>query len=249
MKNIVLLLTSCVTPKNTPSVKLTNPRERLYQYINAIRYYLENTTYSIVIVDNSNFDFSGFFAREIVKGRLEVLSFDGNTYNKNLGKGYGEYMIIKYAFNNSNFIRNSAIIAKITGRIILKNLNKLIHYYLLVNNKVRCTVYADITFNMKYTGSVFFVAPKSFFENYFLKECEFINEVEGIYFEHVLLSSIKGWLKAYNNRVLQMPVPMQYIGFSGTTGASLKMKYSFFQKIKYIIKFIFVEITQLRLNK
>lgn len=65
-------------------------------YLRSIRWYLKHTGLPIVIVDNSKFDFSPFFTQEIRCGRLECITFDGNNYNVNLGKGFGEGEIMIY---------------------------------------------------------------------------------------------------------------------------------------------------------
>ena len=39
-------------------------------------------------VENTDYDISSYFTKEIGQGRLECLSFNGNDYDKSFGKGH-----------------------------------------------------------------------------------------------------------------------------------------------------------------
>lgn len=91
--NIVLLLTACVNPNGMSHTVLTDCSERQSQYEQALRWYLENTNFKIVLCENSQTDFSANFNSYINEDRLEFLCFDGNNFDKELGKGYGEGII------------------------------------------------------------------------------------------------------------------------------------------------------------
>lgn len=60
--SIVLFLTACVNPENMSKTVLINPQVRLSQYINAIRFYIDNTRFKILLVENTNFDLTPFFS-------------------------------------------------------------------------------------------------------------------------------------------------------------------------------------------
>ena len=88
MKHIILL-TSCVNPNGMPFTALSDIDVRKQQYLDALWFYINNTSLPIVYVDNSNFDIEQFkiFHANVYK-RLELLSFEGNR-DKVHGKGYG----------------------------------------------------------------------------------------------------------------------------------------------------------------
>ena len=121
---MILLLTACINPNGMTMTALSDKEERREQYVKAINYYLKNTKFPIVFTENSGTDISTLFENAIKSGRLEYLSFDGN-HAKERGKGYGECEIIQYALKNSTTIQSAKDkrIAKITGRLIIKNIN------------------------------------------------------------------------------------------------------------------------------
>ncbi len=100
--------------------------ERKRQYIDALRWYLQNTSLKITFVENTETDFSNIFRTYVDSGRLEFITFNGNDFDKTKGKGYGEGIIIKKAFETSQFIEDSKYVIKITGRLILSNIQQVI---------------------------------------------------------------------------------------------------------------------------
>lgn len=128
MKNFnpVILLTATINPNGTSNTKLLNIDARKNQYLEAIKFYIEYTHLKIIICENTGFDFTPFFDNNN-KNELECLCFRGNDYDKSRGKGYGEALIIKYAIENSKFIREADTIIKITGRVKILNINEIIN--------------------------------------------------------------------------------------------------------------------------
>ena len=123
--NPVLFLTACINPKGMVNTAIQNVNIRRKQYYEALKYYIYNTDYRIVFVDNSGYDISPDFIKYINEGRLEVITIDNNNFNKKLGKGYGEWLIIYHGILNSKFINKDSIIIKVTGRHIIKNINAI----------------------------------------------------------------------------------------------------------------------------
>lgn len=91
---IVVLLTACVNPNGMSKTVLQDVELRRKQYVNALNFYLQETSLPICFVENTGFDMSCEFHSYIDSGRLEYLCFKGNNYDKSLGKGYGEAVII-----------------------------------------------------------------------------------------------------------------------------------------------------------
>ena len=206
----VILLTGCINPNGMPFTQLNNPSERQKQYIDAIHFYLSNTTCQIVFCENSNTDIKPYIKN--VQDRLEILTFSGNQ-NKQRGKGYGEAEIIEYALSHSSFIQDDSIIIKITGRLVVNNISQIIRSLTCKQDFVTCLFHSDL----KFADSRIFCATVSFFRE-FLNNKECINDSEDVFFEHILASSVL----ASSIRFLPYIEEPLITGISGSTG----MQYS-----------------------
>lgn len=210
---MILLLTSCINPGGMPFTAISNPQERERQYVKALNFYISHTTYPIVFTENSGTDISHLFEEHIRSGRLECLTFCGNN-NKYQGKGYGECEIIQYALDHSQLIRSCKHprIAKITGRLIVRNLSTIVRMHSCIFSKrtILCAVNSDLSF----PDSRFFIAPIEFLR-LFLMHKEGINDNKGRFFEHILGETIKAQTSFPFSPFLTMP---QIEGCSGSTG-------------------------------
>lgn len=133
---VVLIITGCVSPiMNQNSLVLKDIGERYRQYIESIKYYVDNSLfYNIVFCDNSGYDAPDQvelcnYALAHEK-RLEWLSFRGNLEKSASisNKGIGEDEIMDFVFSNSNLAKKSRSFVKITGRLILMNISALMSY-------------------------------------------------------------------------------------------------------------------------
>lgn len=231
--NSVLLLTACINPNGMAYTVLQDKDERLLQYREALDWYLAHVKNKIVFVENTGHDISPLYESYIKSEHLEVLTFQGNDFDKSKGKGYGEALIIDYALNNSRFIRSNSTIIKITGRRICLNIKNIIS---------KCstppTVYASIVNdelgNVDCDSQVF-VAPYDFIKNVFLKNSSSINDSTHIYFEHVLYDSINNWIKG-GGKFKEIWFPILLDGTSGSSGDLIKPTLTY--KIKFYIRYI-----------
>lgn len=236
--NQILFLTACVNPKGMTYTKLSNPEIRLQQYKDALDWYLENTSMKILLVENSGYDFSDCYKRQIENKRLEFLCFEGNGYDRSRGKGYGEAVIMEYGMVHSELINltppNSQIV-KVTGRLLCRNINEICRSC----NKAD-TVYANISkddWNGNIATSQVVIAPKNFFCEVFLPKREEINDSQCRHFEHVLYGSIADWKKTGGRHRMFWTPPMLE-GISGTSGAKISPAVSRLQLIRYRIMYI-----------
>lgn len=124
--DIAILLTGTITPNGTSNTALQDPVSREQQYIDAIEYYLKETDLKIVFCENSGKNIFHKINSGKKMTRLECIAFDGNNYDRNIGKGYGEAAIIKHALENSEFLKNAGWLFKVTGRVKITNIKKLI---------------------------------------------------------------------------------------------------------------------------
>lgn len=72
---VVILLTACVNPNGMSFTVLQNSDERLCQYQNALDWYLKNTAYPIVFVENTNTYIGNEYQEFVNSGRLEFVTF------------------------------------------------------------------------------------------------------------------------------------------------------------------------------
>lgn len=94
-------MTACVYPRNMIKTIVQDPEVRKHQYLDAINYYLQETTFDIVFCDNSDVVIWDEMIHPDKMHRLEYLTFNEGDENRGRGKGYGEANIIKYALSHS----------------------------------------------------------------------------------------------------------------------------------------------------
>ena len=231
-QSVAILLTACVNPMGMSYTVLQDCHVRKQQYIEALRYYLDHTEARIVFVDNTECDLSPSFEKDIEDGRLEILSYDGNHYEKARGKGYGESLIIEYGLTHSRLLMDSILIIKITGRLKCLNIHQVIE---------KChesdTVYAWFTLDdnsCPICESRVFIAPREFYEHYFLPDKGEIDDSNHVFFEHVLMESVHKWIQSKRN-FKEIWFPMVLNGVGGSTGEVYSE--SFFRSIQFYIHY------------
>lgn len=228
----IILLTACINPGGMPFTVVSDATQRLNQYLLALQFYLQNTSCPIVFVDNSNMDKTPFLEYESQYGsRLEILSFDGNKV-KTQGKGFGEMEIIEYALIHSKFnlLLDKHRIVKITGRLIVRNINSLLKcdkWHLYPYKSIVCHVNSDLTF----ADSRIFISLGSFM-NLLVKQKKYLNDTKGIYFEHLLCQQIKQQKTFTFFPFITEP---HFEGISGSTGIKYeKPNTSLLYKLRYL---------------
>src|SRR5574344_1245829 len=225
---ITILLTSCIAPKGIPYYSSTEYRKR--QYINALLFYVKETTYNIVFCDSSNIDISVDVNPDLLSQRVEILFFNGDTFDKKRGKGYGEANIIEYSLSHSIYLKKCSHMIKITGRYIIQNIQNVVPLKLEAN-----TLLVDSNFQLSYAMSYFFIAPKKFFIDYLLNNKEKMDDSKNVYFENVLGYTCKLWLTKY--KIYSFKEAIFIIGDTGSTGRKYNSPTRLTQ-IRKIIKYL-----------
>ena len=189
--------------------KLQDAQIRKDQYIDALKYYLGLHRGKIVFAENSNTNISDLFEKEVANNLIEFLTFKGNEFDPELGKGYGEAEIIEYAINHSRFIRESDYIIKVTGRLIPQNFHQL-----LVDFKLYPKFDVVVSYACRgLLDSRIVIAKSEFWEKKFLPNRNRLNDSKGYYFEHLLEDCLNG--VAWRPFFLSLP---KFNGISGTSG-------------------------------
>lgn len=180
-----LLITGCMVPNsNTPKLVLRNQNERKEQYLESIKYYIiHSKVKKIIYCDNSNAkpELELMILAKKNNVCLEWISFKGDVEKTvQYGKGYGESEIVNYAFEHSQLIKKCSYFVKITGRLIVKNLNLLIE---TSNAEIR--FYPNRTEDRRlYINTRIYMMPIDVYRNYFRMSGSYVNDNENIYLEH-----------------------------------------------------------------
>lgn len=190
--NFVILLTATfiVSAQNKGSVFST--QERTEQYKNNLKLLLENCkAKNYVICDNSSFDFSSFKSEfyDLCKEKNKVVEYISFSSAVEGDKSAGEFEIIAYALNHSKLISEAEYVYKLTGRIIVKNINAIIRTSSLKKNYFRKELWQidNISKNrLIECNTVLFGAKKDYLLNtlqLYKGEVSDTNNIEKIFYE------------------------------------------------------------------
>lgn len=232
MSNTVILLTSTINVKGMTFTALTDVQVRERHYIEAIEYYFNRTKVKIVIVENTGHDFSHSLDGKLLNSeRLEIMSFNGNNFPKELGKGYGELEAISYAINNSKFISDNTSIIKVTGRYKVSNIQTFIKDISNSSSDLCQFLYFK---GHKAAFSGIFISSRFFLKDVLEKYHHLMDDSKGVYFEHVLATSINDYRFSGGNYKMLKSFP-RLIGISGTENKQHPTNKLFFWLVRNFI--------------
>lgn len=129
-KGAGLLMTATLVPP-TAAVARANPKDRLQDYIEALRFYLalpDSVIDRILFVDNSNSNLAPLIelVREFPHNKaVELIGFEGNDHPHQRGKAYGEFKLMDYGLANTTLFKPNDIVWKTTGRLKFLNLPEM----------------------------------------------------------------------------------------------------------------------------
>ena len=217
---ICILLTATIDPKGIVFLKRSNPIVRENDYIESIKKWMGIQQFPIVFCENSDYNIDKI--KNDTKNsekKFEILQFKGNSFPRELGKGYGETMIIDYAIKHSKLIKSSDYVIKINGRYFIENIERMVST-LSRDNDVY--VMADLKKNLTWADSCVFAFKPSFFIEYLSKFHNLLNDSKGFYLEHALSRAI---LRAISDGHRWIPLPSKpiIIGTSGTSDTAYKV--------------------------
>ena len=235
--DFAIILPCTINPCDMPNVARYDAETRLNDYKKSFNFWIENKNINkIILIENSGYDLSFFnkIAKKFPNKKIEIISSNSNnSFNKKLGKGYGEYLCLKEVFENSKIVKNTDYFIKITGRYIIKNFNSILKD-MISNN---ADIYLNLSNNLKYSDSVIYGGNKKFFENYVIPEKEKTTDEINNLSENKIANAT---LKAVSDGLTlsKIPIYADKEGFIGTNGKKLrqntlkKIKLYFFRKIK-----------------
>lgn len=154
-EKITIVLTCTVNPHNNiRTLKMKDPTQRKNIYIDAIRRWLNETSFVIIVVENSGYRFPELdHERQLFHHRFEILSFTESERNEydliqsNTSKGVHEFIAMWHAIEQSRFRDETLFWIKITGRYFIPEFENFLQTQdvqtslaLRQSNKERCEI-------------------------------------------------------------------------------------------------------------
>ncbi len=226
--DFALILTCTINPVDIPNLVRNDPNIRFEDYKKSFDFWTNHPRINkIIFIENSNHDINYFknFAKDKNK-QIEFFSNNlNNTFNKNLGKGFGQYLCFKEVFEKSSLVKETDYFFNVTGRHIITNFDEVYNDMILKKNDI----YINLTDNLKFCNTTSFGASKKFITNYFLPEAKKTSDLDNLILERNMSRAV---LKAVADGLIlsNVPVYSHLRGFIGTNGKELK--FNFFKKIK-----------------
>jgi len=215
----VLLLTGAIGihQSQVSSTSITRLEDRLSQYLNSIQFAIDqyHTIDKIVFCENTAYpyDYSPFEAKARQRGKeLEIITFQGNdALIQQRGKGYGEGEAIEFALTNSRLLINCSSFYKLTGRLVIGNMDQLVASTTDENAFIwhPKEIYRRATDHVE---TYFFKVNREFYTKWLINVYREVDEVNHLYIEHLFYNR----LKTMNIRAFIHPLDL--IGNSGTSG-------------------------------
>lgn len=222
----LLILTSCIRPEKQSFLRLQDPDARYKQTIDCLKYYIENTDIkNVVICDGSGYDLTNDPIANYAGSHnvcFEALFFKQNSEKVNLlGKGYGEGEIMLYIKNNSVLFKRCKTFVKVTGRLIVKNIDVISHAIDAENN-----TYFNIIPSL-YLGCVdtrVYAMSKDSYISYFGEAYKKVDERKRQSYEFCFTDVIN------TNKIKILPFPYVPIiaGYSGTQNMKYKKDFIYY---------------------
>ena len=107
--NVILLLTACIKPNVTDTIAVSDWHERQRMYVEAVQWYVDNTPYEILFVENSGTDISQLVNDK--DGRVEFLTFNSPPTVPDRSRSYKEMEILEYAKAQSKTLNRGGMTA------------------------------------------------------------------------------------------------------------------------------------------
>ncbi len=224
-----IILTSCIKPENIPYLKRSDEKDRFKDYKDSFRKWCKNKQVKkIIFIENSGYDLEFFHqeAKNFSEKEIEIISSSlNNTFDKSLGKGYGEYLCFKEILERSKLFKEIKFFIKVSGRYYIKNYNKIFEEF----ERKKPEIFIFLKDNLTFADSHFFGGSKNFLTNYVVPFSSNTNDSEGIFMEHCLAQAA---LQGINNNLSFNSIET-YLDIEGIIGTNnKKIKNNFLKRLK-----------------
>jgi hypothetical protein len=215
---LVVLLTATIDPRGTPFVAVKDPAIRLAQYKQALKQWLHvPAPFSLAFCENSGYGATAIAEVARVENRfhrpIALFGLESSDGCAEFGKGHGEMDILRQWLAKRE--GQERYVLKVTGRLSVMNARRLILSLAGCEEDVRC----ELRRNLTYSDSRIFFASSGFLRDFLVPRIEEVDDVHGVYFEHVLARSVHSAL-AEGRKWAPLPVRPWVRGRSGSTGAA-----------------------------
>lgn len=189
---MLVIITGTIKPNSKVyQLALSNVSERTYQYIDSIKKILENKKVDkVIFCENSNYkvDFNEIYLLAKEKGKqFECIQFKSDEkYILLKGKGFGEGEIMKYIFEKSKLINNEKYFIKITGRLKVNNLEKIINKI----SKDKTYINTDLKNTSFMADTRVYGMPTNVYKKYFIDAYKSVDDKNKNYLEHAFYKII-----------------------------------------------------------
>ena len=140
MIQIPLLLTATVNPQGMKGANF-DPKERVEMYVSALEFYAKKGL-KVVFAENSGWIRDGLAVSgewlEVMEkfDNVELVDVSGPEYDQSRGKGYNETILLHKAVQKSRFVQEAGCFFKITGRLKVINIEKLLKECLYIDERL-----------------------------------------------------------------------------------------------------------------
>ncbi len=214
---MLMILPGTICPQQGVSrLKETDVQSRTEQYTEGIRAALRTPgVHKVVFCDNSGNlpcekELKAYAAE--CNTELELLCFEADaSVIAAKGKGYGEGEIMEYVFRTSELIRGERQVCKLTGRLQVRNLARVLRHVKPDQNYFQ-GMYIG---NRKHLADTrFYITTVEDYKKYLLHVHEQVDDSAHYYLEHAFSDAIRGRKMKYRN----MSVYPDIVGISGSSG-------------------------------
>ncbi|MGE5481386.1 MAG: hypothetical protein ACM3VX_00565 [Bacteroidota bacterium] len=216
-RRVALVLTATIDPGGMRFVSRRTPEVRFMDYVRSLRKWVRTASLfqSILWIENS-----GHRLAEAIKNEfgnvVQVVSFAGNNYSRDLGKGYGEALILEKAGSVLRSVGDAEYVLKCTGRLYYKNANDLVAVLRQGPDMV-----VRLSRDLAFADSRVFAIRLNLLETLMEGFKTEVNDCAGTFFEHVLARHVLS-LAARGYRVHPFPSPPLLEGWSGSSGERIR---------------------------
>ena len=222
-KKICLVLHATVDPRGVVYVKRDDPRERFEDYRWALKQWVMRDDFDkLIFVENSGYDISPL--QEIVddsplsNDSVEFLSFDGQDFPRELGKGYGETRNFQHVVDNSKILSDDDMLVRSNGRYYVENMHAFFEAL-----QPPTEILIELRQYLSYGDVTILGGTVDFFRRYICPYGLEVNDSKGYYMEHAYARATH---RALADGLVWRPFPEvpSVVGYSGTENVWKKDK-------------------------
>lgn len=227
----LLVMTATILPAANAGVKRADPRVRLEDYKQALRYWLayeHRAAERILFLENSGADLSEIEAiarEENPRGKpVEVISVPGNVIPEGWNYGYTEMQLLDEGLLRSRLRAETTHLVKTTGRLVFpavgRALDRLERREVPLELMVECR---KLSFPRKgYDASTqLFVCSHRFYDRILRGAKEEMNASDLRLLEHLIYRKVAPF-KGVPGYYLRFPVNIEPVGYSGFKSRSYR---------------------------